>query len=540
MIKNNIYINECKKHKGILMFIMVLLLAETYVVFKIPFKMEAMNNLLFNLNKESKRAFIICFFSFICFNLVQVGIFFVLNITYKKLSNSITESIVQKLIKKIYFAKIKFPSQFKTDELMQTVNGDAYRLGDNGIKIIFQIIRITINTVGLLFYMSITNVYLAGLIIFNLLIIMFIQNRLNIMIAKKLKILKKTYGEYAYTSNTFFGRFNEYRYVGAESYFTKHINNDLQKYLDDSLSIEKISSANAVFGMISTLINTMIIMGVGAWMLTQGKLTLAALVTFSTYAGVFGGYITSIPGVFMQLKEFGISYERVDKIMKAECHDDEMLTDSLDNYVNTIQLSDVSFAYEASKKIIKDYSYEFEKNKIYCIVGENGAGKTTLINILLGEYELSDGLIEINGNPVKLYDCMNKYREHVSYCPSSRLFFNDSVKNNILLDRKYEEEKIMDIMKKLRLDNDPGLSLSREVDTMHGNLSDGQMQKISIVRSVLDNKEVMIFDEPEMHLDQDTKKNVMQYLNAIKWGKIIILISHDNYVVKHSDVIVDL
>ena len=546
MLKNNLYVKECKKHNGILIFIAFLLLVETYVVFKIPFKMEAMNAILFNLSEHSLKDFIISFAIFVGFSLIQISIFFVLAITYKSLSNKITSSIVQKLFLKIYYSKVKWPPQFKIDEIMQTVNGDAYKLGDNGVKIVFQFVRIAINIIALLFYMSTANVYLAGLIIFNFLIIMFIQNKLNKIIAEKLKQLKKTYGKYAYTSNTFFGKFSEYRNVKAGGYFSKLVNRDMQKYLDDSFSIEKTSSANVVFGMISTLINTMIIMGVGAYMLTKGNISLAVLITFSTYAGAFGGYLTSIPGLCLQFKEFGISYDRVIKIMNVECHEDtegegvgkkpEVLSQKIDD----IQLLEVSFSYGVSKKVIEDNSCEFEKDKIYCIVGENGTGKTTLINILLGEYEISQGLIELNGQPVNIYDCLNRYREHVSYCPSTRLLFNDSVKNNILLGRDIEEEKILAIMRRLKLAGDPELALNREVNMMHGNLSDGQMQKISIIRSVLDDKEIMVFDEPEMHLDQDTKRNVMDYLNSIKKNKIIVLISHDSYVAENSDAVIAL
>ena len=546
MLKNNLYVNECKKHRGMLIFIALLLLIETYVVFKIPFKMEAMNAVLFNLSEHSLKEFIVSFAIFVGFSLVQISLFFVLAVTYKSLSNKITASIVQKLFSKIYYSKVKWPPQFKIDEIMQTVNGDAYKLGDNGVKIVFQFVRIAINIIALLFYMSTANVYLAGLIIFNFLIIMFVQNKLNKIIAEKLKQLKKTYGKYAYTSNTFFGRFGEYRNVKAGGYFTGMVNRDMKKYLDDSFSIEKTSNANAVFGMISTLINTMIIMGVGAYMLTKGNITLAVLITFSTYAGAFGGYLTSIPGLCLQFKEFGISYDRVLKIMNVECHEepdregDENAPEVLSQKIDDIQLLEVSFSYGQSKKVIEDYSCELEKDNIYCIVGENGTGKTTLINILLGEYEISQGLMELNGQPVNIYNHLNRYRDHVSYCPSTRLLFNDSVKNNILLGRDIEEEKIVEIMKRLNLDKDPELALNREVDMMHGNLSDGQMQKISIVRSILDDKEIMVFDEPEMHLDRDTKKNVMDYLNSIKKDRIIVLISHDGYVAENSDVVIAL
>ena len=103
MLKNNLYVNECKRHKGMLILIALMLLIESYAVFMIPFKMEAMNDVLFNLSEYSPKTFIVSFAVFVGFSMIQICIFFVLNISYKFLSNKITSSIVQKLFKKIYY-----------------------------------------------------------------------------------------------------------------------------------------------------------------------------------------------------------------------------------------------------------------------------------------------------------------------------------------------------------------------------------------------------------------------------------------------------
>lgn len=551
MIKKNIYIKECMKHKKILFVIFILLLTETYVVFNIPFRMESMNNLLFDLDKNNYKTFILYFTGYIGFSVAQICVFFMLNITYKYLSNRITSGIVLKLYQRIYQAKIKWPSQFTVDEIMQTVNGDAYKLGDNGVKIVFQIIRLTINIVGLLFYMLVTNATLAIMIIFMFIIVMLIQTRLNKLLVGKSKKLKKTYGKYAYISNSFFCNHINYRYIKADNYFTRLIKNSIFQYLDDSFSIEKISSVNAVFGSLSNLFNVLIIMGIGAYLFVNGEITLGILITFSTFANVFGNYLASIPGLFMQVKEFRISYERVEKIMNIECHDQEAIEylsdidlqniiSKRENDINSIKLKRIAFSYNLKNNIIDNFSYIFEKNSIYCIVGENGAGKTTLINILLGEYPIAKGCIEINNHEIDLNRFMNAYRKHVTYCPSDCLLFDDTVRNNIKLDFDCPDEDIIAIMQKIQIDKDPELQLDKYVDTMHDNLSDGQKQKISIIRSLLNSREVIIFDEIEMHLDQETKKNVLNYLSQIKTNKIIILVSHDNYVVEKSDVIIHL
>lgn len=549
MAGKNIYIEECWKQKRILALIVVMLIIDTFVVFKIPFKLEAMNNQLFNLSRETYKDFLLYFFYYVGFSMVQIGVFLALNITYKYLSNQITSSIVLKLYQKIYNAKIKCPPQFTVDEIMQTVNVDAYKLGDNGVKIFFQTIRLIINIVGLLFYMVVTNVYLAVLITFNFLIIMLIQSKLNRILADKLKILKKIYGKYAYTSNTFFGKSFNYRQIKAEKYFTRKVKNDMQEYLEHSFSIEKTSSLNTVFGSLSNLLNIMIIMGIGAYMLIRGNITLGILITFSTFGTVFGNYLSSIPGLFMQMKEFGISYDRVMKIMNIDCHEDDKMesTEKLDLWkkslkekIYSIRIKNIQFSYNDGRKIINDFSFNFDKDNIYCIVGENGTGKTTLVNLLLGEYPVKDGCIEINSQNINLNECRNTYNNHISYCSSSWILFDDSVKNNIILDQNVEEGEISKIMKELQIEKDPALQIDREIDTMRDNLSDGQKQKLSIVRCILGNTEIMIFDEIEMHLDQETKSNVMKYLKQIKKERIIIVVSHDNYIIEQSDVVINL
>ena len=284
-------------------------------------------------------------------------------------------------------------------------------------------------------------------------------------------------------------------------------------------------------------------------MLLKGNITLGVLITFSTFANIFGSYITGIPSLFMQIKEFGISFERVLKIMDVECHEEitedgyvvsKVQNDVLNREIDSITLKNIQFSYNGKDNIINGFSCDFRKNGIYCIVGENGAGKTTLINILLGEYAIASGCTEVNSQALDFNEFMNSYREHITYCPSTRLLFNDTIQNNISLDREVNVSEIEEIMRELQIDSDHVLQLDREVDVMHNNLSDGQKQKINIVRSILNGKEIMVFDEIEMHLDSDTKKNVMKFLNRLKRNKIIILVSHDTYVIEQSDTIIQL
>lgn len=540
MEKYKLYIDECKKHKILVMVTVLLLVIETWIVFRLPFAMEGLMHLLFNISKSNFSLFIIMFMKYMALSIIQILIILSSKMIFKVISNRITTSMVLNLYHRVYQSKTSWPAQFSIDEVLQTINGDAFSLGDNGIKIAFQIVHTCVNIAGLLYYMLKTNLLLAIFITVNFVLVMFLQKKINSILAKKLTIIRKSRGEFAYSSNSFLNNYISYRQIKGGNYFSEKVKKRIIKYLKDSFIIEKYSGINIMFGSFSSLINTIFILGIGAYMLINGYITLGVLVTFSTFANTFGSFITGIPNIYMQAKEFGISYERVQKINNINCHQEKSIDFITDEGVKSINLKNINFTYNNKMKVIDDFTLRFSRGNIYCIKGKNGAGKTTLINILLGEYPISLGEIEVNEHVIKLEEYVDAFSKHITYCPSATLLFNDTIKNNIGLGFTVNDNALSEIIEALNMVSDPSLEMENNVDVMHNNLSDGQKQKIALARSFLDNKEVMIFDEIEMHLDTDTKANIMKYLQNIKSGKIIIIISHDDFVVEQSDIVIQL
>jgi len=119
----------------------------------------------------------------------------------------------------------------------------------------------------------------------------------------------------------------------------------------------------------------------------------------------------------------------------------------------------------------------------------------------------------------------------------------DTLLNNITFGQKYSNDRLYELIEILNLDNyisslDNGLETI--INEKSSNISGGEKQKISILRELLKNPEVLIFDEPTSALDSLSKIKLINYLQEIKTDKIIIIISHDEIIKNICDKIINI
>lgn len=189
------------------------------------------------------------------------------------------------------------------------------------------------------------------------------------------------------------------------------------------------------------------------------------------------------------------------------------------------QVKHLSFAYE-DKLILSDLSFEVKPKAKLLVVGPSGSGKTTLLNILSKTLSDFKGDVTIDGKDIRQLNSQ-AFLNQSAIIKQQHFLFNDSIKNNIVLDKSYDENKLMAILKQLDL-FDWIITLKEGVDHLlinNGqNISGGQRQKISIARELYHDKEIFFVDEPSASLDDDSSKNVYEALFSL--DKTIICISH--------------
>jgi ABC-2 type transport system ATP-binding protein len=187
--------------------------------------------------------------------------------------------------------------------------------------------------------------------------------------------------------------------------------------------------------------------------------------------------------------------------------------------MEVLKLNNIDKKY-SGKEILTGLNLEIRKGEIFGLVGLNGTGKTTLIKIILNLTNADGGDGYVCGKNIKDY----KSRENIFYLPekfqpSQNLRALEFIKI-FVNKRDFDLEKIGELCDLLGLER---ISLNKKI----GNLSKGMSQKIGLILSMLENKELIILDEPMSGLDPYARISLMELLKKYKKeGRSVFFSSH--------------
>jgi subfamily B ATP-binding cassette protein MsbA len=201
---------------------------------------------------------------------------------------------------------------------------------------------------------------------------------------------------------------------------------------------------------------------------------------------------------------------------------------NLESEIKTLEIKNVSLTI-GEKTIINNISFDIKGPKNIAIIGESGSGKTTLANMIAGFCNPSSGEILINDQSINLYS-HNSLRKHIAYVTQNPKLFNITIKENISYPNPTDEITKVIRASKLAFADQFVLNLRGQYDYLVRNsgnkFSAGQLQRISIARSLYKDSYLMIFDEATNSLDQNTEKMIRDGIIASNTNKINIFITH--------------
>ena len=176
------------------------------------------------------------------------------------------------------------------------------------------------------------------------------------------------------------------------------------------------------------------------------------------------------------------------------------------------------------KDIIRGFSNVIKTGECCAIVGESGKGKTTLVKIMLKMIDTFGGVVRIGG--VNISDISsNQLYKYVSFVPQNIYLFNDTIKNNIIMNNDVSQDRFNEIIKKTRLEK-----LLSEINTEIGDagekISGGEKQRIGIARALMKQPRIIVFDEPASALDPITRDVINELIFSLT-DYTRIVITHD-------------
>ncbi|WP_440652105.1 ATP-binding cassette domain-containing protein [Candidatus Pelagibacter sp. HIMB1542] len=425
------------------------------------------------------------------------------------------------------FMRSDYTSFLKTDAstLISSIVNETQRFSSQVLMPIgeitsrgFLIISISI---FLIIYEPVSTISIL-LIIFTSYIIYYLslKNRIkenNIILTKSNKELLKY-------SNDIFSSFREIKIYGLEKFFVSSF----------FKSVEKISSIRFFTIFFSStprfVMEILVFACIFIYFLffsqndniNFGYLSLLLYSFFKiipSLQGLFSNYIS----LKSSLHSLSTIYEFLKKSnYKAKLKKTEFVSN---NKFKKISIKNLNFSFD-DKVIFEDTELEISKGEKVAILGPSGSGKSTLINLLIGILSPKAGKVILNGEEIQSNLQLNFFlKDIVSIIPQKTVLMESTLKENIILNKDYNEEKFQRILKLAKLDELIKNLPEKEQTHIHSsnlNLSGGQIQRISIARALYREPKILIVDEGFNQLDSNTEQVLLN--NIFDFRDLTVLI----------------
>ena len=312
---------------------------------------------------------------------------------------------------------------------------------------------------------------------------------------------------------------------------------------------KKVFSKNIIASKYNALFDPMVLVFVGlSYTLTlifggifisRGEISVGNLVTFVTYLDMLVWPLQAIGWLFNIGQRGDVSYTRIEKLL-AEENDVVEKENTIPAHNGRLEYNINSFSY-VGEETLSDIKFAIDKGQTLGIVGVTGSGKTTLLKLLLREYDVEDGSINLNNHNIKDYK-LNDLRSLIGYVPQDQVLFAMSIKENIrFADTKYKDKQVEDITKVCGIYDDI-VNMTDGFNTIIGergvSLSGGQKQRIAMSRALIMNPEILILDDSLSAVDAKTEHLILENLKEERSGKTTIITAHRLSAIVHADLII--
>lgn len=329
------------------------------------------------------------------------------------------------------------------------------------------------------------------------------------------------------------------------------------KKQDDFFELTKESKAkamdlakvNSLFGPLMILLiglSNLVVVYVGGSMYINNDPeieSIGVIAQFILYINMLTWPVASLGWVSSLVQEAEASQKRINEFLKEE-PEIKNTTTTHSKIEGTIAFNNVSFVYEDTNiKALENISFTIEKGKTLAILGKTGSGKSTILSLISRLYDVNDGSITIDNQPIKhvnLYDLRNQ----ISVVPQDAFLFSDSIKNNIKFgNENATDTEVIEAAKKAVV-HDNIITFNEQYETILGErgitLSGGQKQRVSIARALIKNAPILLLDDCLSAVDTETEEIILNNLLDYCKDKTTIIVSHRVSSAKNADMILIL
>ncbi|WP_406534764.1 ABC transporter ATP-binding protein [Methanobrevibacter sp.] len=300
------------------------------------------------------------------------------------------------------------------------------------------------------------------------------------------------------------------------------------------------SSLSGPFVHFISNLQYVIISVLGAVLVLQNAISVGDILAFIQYSKNFTTPIEQITRIMNMIQTAMAASERIFEFLEINVEENPS-EEQIKEINEEISFENVNFGYNEDELIIKNLSFKVKKGEKIAIVGETGAGKTTIVKLLMRFYDLNSGEIKIDGVNINKYD-KHSVRSLVGMVLQDTWLFNDTIFNNIRYGKlDASDEEVIAASKEAHADNfimqsPEGYQMMLNEDA--DNISHGQKQLLTIARTILSNKQILILDEATSSVDTRTEKLIQKAMDRLMKDRTSFIIAHRLSTVRDADKII--
>ncbi|UAB84298.1 ABC transporter ATP-binding protein [Zunongwangia sp. SCSIO 43204] len=476
--------------------------------------------------------------------LISAFFTFLMRQTFIVVSRHIEYDLKNVVYKHYQELSLNFYKKNRTGDLMNRISEDVTKVRMYlGPAIMYTVTTLTSTIVVLIFMLQAAPVLTLYTVI-PLPILSFAIYKLSVAIQKRSTIVQ----QYLSKLNTFtqesFSGIAVIKSYGLEQQTDNNFTELSNSSRDKNIDLVKVQAFFFPLMVLLIGISNVLVIYVGGRQYITGQIdNLGVIVEFLLYVNMLTWPVASIGWVTSLVKQAEASQERINEFLDS---DPEIKNhkETEDQIKGKVTFKNVTFTYEDTNiTALKNISFEVNQGETLAIIGKTGSGKSTVLDLIGRLYDVEDGAIEVDGKNVKNLN-LDSLRRNIGYVPQDAFLFSDSIRNNIKFGKEnatdqdvIEAAKTASVHKNIQ-------NFSKGYDTVLGErgitLSGGQKQRVSIARAIIQNPQILLFDDCLSAVDTETEEAILSNLFKISRDKTTIIVSHRISSAKNADKIIIL
>jgi subfamily B ATP-binding cassette protein MsbA len=456
----------------------------------------------------------------------------------------VARSVVKVLREKIFNHILGLPAQFydmaTSGQMLSKILYDVEQVAQVSAEALTDFVQNTCLILGLLTVMMVICWQLSLMFLLTVPFVGFIVSYTNKRVRRISHKGQKTMGEVTEIASEAIDGYRVVRIFGGIGYESRKFSKAIERSRQNDMKVA-VSKAINVSGV-------QIVIAIGI------AVIIAAAIQLSTVVIVSAGSFLAITAAMLQLIKPLKTLTTLNAVIQKGLAGAESVFHILDEPVEkeqgiiltkraagVLEFKQVSYAYPRGQKVLHEVSFTLEEGKTIALVGHSGSGKTTVASLLPRFYEVTEGIITLDGIPINQLN-LSSLREQIALVSQEVTLFNDTLANNIAYGRPDVSREQIIQAAHLAFADEFISKLPLGYDTRVGEngvlLSGGQRQRIAIARAILKDAPILILDEATSALDSESERYIQVALEEVMKNRTTLVIAHRLSTIKHADKII--